>query len=272
MGSLTERIHAKADQLKELTKDRSEKAASGQTLNVLEDCGDRQHPQRPTAGPHHGQDDPRSPWDNQPTWDNWPNGPGNPFDNRPIWDNWSKWSNWDKWSKQQGFDPWNNSPTWDNWPNGPGSPFDNRPTWDNWNKQGGQAHPQTWWGNWQKWAKGPGPGPDPYSAQPDLGSGCFDCVAGDEARGHVIYESNSEMSVSVEVFPCPGGSVDVVGGKPAPKVGDNPEHPKQADRIHVDSHRTVTVTGVTVGITCKGGSGGCCSYRIVMIATPSHTP
>ena len=27
-------------------------------------------------------------FDNQPTWDNWPNGPGNPFDNRPTWDNW----------------------------------------------------------------------------------------------------------------------------------------------------------------------------------------
>jgi hypothetical protein len=30
-----------------------------------------------------------TPWDNQPTWDNWPKSPA-PWDNRPTWDNWSK--------------------------------------------------------------------------------------------------------------------------------------------------------------------------------------
>lgn len=27
-------------------------------------------------------------FDNQPTWDNWPNKGGDTFDNQPTWDNW----------------------------------------------------------------------------------------------------------------------------------------------------------------------------------------
>lgn len=33
------------------------------------------------------------PFNNTPTWDNWPNSPG-PFDNRPTWDNWPNTPSW----------------------------------------------------------------------------------------------------------------------------------------------------------------------------------
>lgn len=97
---------------------------------------------------------------------------------------------------------------------------------------------------------------------PDLGSGSFPCTR--EPRGHPIFQTgdDNEKEVAVFVSPCPGGSVDVVGGKPKPKPG-NP-NPQPAERITADSPQTVVVRGVTVGITCKGEKGEC-TYRIVQI-------
>lgn len=100
---------------------------------------------------------------------------------------------------------------------------------------------------------------------PDLGSGSFPCEHPD-SKGHPIFQSgdDNEKEVTVFVKPCPGGSVEVVGGKSKPKVGEAPSHPRQAERLTADSPQTLVVRGVTVGITCKGKEGSC-TYRIVQI-------
>jgi hypothetical protein len=96
---------------------------------------------------------------------------------------------------------------------------------------------------------------------PDLGSGSFPCAS--DPKGHAIFQTgdDNEKEVSVFVSPCPGGSVDVVGGKPKPKPGENR---KLAERLTADSPQTLVVRGVTVGVTCKGEEGSC-TYRIVQI-------
>jgi hypothetical protein len=111
----------------------------------------------------------------------------------------------------------------------------------------------------------------PAGASPNLGSGSFECSQDKEPKGHVILNpaDDVEREVILFVVPCPEGSVDVVGGKPKPKIGDDPNHPAKAERVTVDSPQTVIVHGVTVGLTCKGGKGGKCSYRIVQI-NPMH--
>lgn len=116
----------------------------------------------------------------------------------------------------------------------------------------------------------PGQRPKPpcASPSPDLGSNSFPCAhEGDNPKGHVIFQSgdDNEKEVTVFVVPCPGGTIDLVGGKPKPKVGDDPNHPRPAERLSADSPQTLVVRGVTVGITCKGGKAGTCSYRIVLI-------
>jgi hypothetical protein len=114
------------------------------------------------------------------------------------------------------------------------------------------------------------PKPSPAAPGPDLGSNSFPCKDEDDdnPKGHLIFDSgdDSEREIIVFVSPCPGGSIDVVGGKPKPKVGDDPGNPRKAQRVTADSPCTVIVRGVTVGITCKHGDGkGVCSYRIVQI-------
>lgn len=102
---------------------------------------------------------------------------------------------------------------------------------------------------------------------PDLGSGSFPCDESDNPKGHAIFQSgdDNEKEVAVFVVPCHGGTVDLVGGKPKPKVGDDPNRPRKAERLTADSPQTLVVRGVTVGVTCKGGKEGSCSYRIVQI-------
>ena len=110
--------------------------------------------------------------------------------------------------------------------------------------------------------------PSGASPSPDLGSNSFPCAQeGDNPKGHVIFQSgdDNEKEVTVFVVPCPGGTIDLVGGKPKPKVGDDPNRPRQAERLTADSPQTLVVRGVTVGVTCKGGREGSCSYRIVQI-------
>ena len=99
-----------------------------------------------------------------------------------------------------------------------------------------------------------GPFPIPIPKAPDLGSGKLEC----DNDLQPIYESTENHTVSIELKPCPGGSIYVIAGK---KIRSEP-----AETLTVFRPMSVTLNGAIIGIRCKGGElDHQCSYRIVQI-------